>query len=328
MSNKLFKLKEWLTLDEAADYISVAIGEPVLVKDILRLALDKHLVLSVDFVNHTEGVEGELVGPEGVKVGDKPAPWFQETLKKIALEKGGDPKEVYEEIVLSLSLGDGLFFNKGEKLSSVTGVWDLPLWGNEHLDVLHKYQKLIGGPQVTLTCLEGTFVRRGSVAFELQEDFDDNEFQKGSKAHGDKLEQLILKNRIDKKTATEIREEYHSDRAAYLEERKDKSRESNYYPAGKLPDDAVYVVRTEEALRFLSSLEERNNQEQPLNTREKNTLLVLLATMCKQASFDWTERGISSAMEQATEELGVHISDDTIRKVLKQIPEAIESRQK
>ena len=48
LMSRLFRLKEWLTLDEAADYISTAIGENVQERDVLRLALDELLILSVD----------------------------------------------------------------------------------------------------------------------------------------------------------------------------------------------------------------------------------------------------------------------------------------
>jgi hypothetical protein len=49
--NKLFKLKKWLTLKQAIDYISVVLDEPVTEADIYRLALDKHLILSLNLVN-------------------------------------------------------------------------------------------------------------------------------------------------------------------------------------------------------------------------------------------------------------------------------------
>ena len=35
--SKLLKLKEWLTLDEAANHISNVLGEPVTLADIYRL---------------------------------------------------------------------------------------------------------------------------------------------------------------------------------------------------------------------------------------------------------------------------------------------------
>lgn len=48
----LFNLKEWLTLEDAAHHLSIMFGEEVTVADVLRLAIDKRLTLSVDFVNH------------------------------------------------------------------------------------------------------------------------------------------------------------------------------------------------------------------------------------------------------------------------------------
>jgi hypothetical protein len=44
---KLLMLKEWLTLDEAAVRLSATAGEPVTESDLLRLAIENHLQLSV-----------------------------------------------------------------------------------------------------------------------------------------------------------------------------------------------------------------------------------------------------------------------------------------
>ena len=48
---KLLKLMEWVTVPDAARYLSILFGEDVSEADVLRLALDGHLTLSVDFVN-------------------------------------------------------------------------------------------------------------------------------------------------------------------------------------------------------------------------------------------------------------------------------------
>ncbi len=47
--SKLFKLKEWLTLSEASERLSVFLGEKVSVADCLQLALDKHITISAIF---------------------------------------------------------------------------------------------------------------------------------------------------------------------------------------------------------------------------------------------------------------------------------------
>ena len=59
--SKLLKLKEWLTTDEAAKRLSISAGEEVTEADILRLALDGHLTLSVYLVNHAKALTGRFV---------------------------------------------------------------------------------------------------------------------------------------------------------------------------------------------------------------------------------------------------------------------------
>ena len=101
--SKLFKLKEWLTLDEAANYIAASIGEDVYEKDILRLVLDKHLTLSVDLVNHSQGIKCDLVGPEGFKTMPSIGGGFSEMLIELAKEHGNyDPAHNYDEVPICL----------------------------------------------------------------------------------------------------------------------------------------------------------------------------------------------------------------------------------
>ena len=59
--NKLFKLKEWLTVPDAARHLAGVFGEEVTEADVLRLCLDGHLTLSVHFVNGTSACLGKLV---------------------------------------------------------------------------------------------------------------------------------------------------------------------------------------------------------------------------------------------------------------------------
>ena len=58
--SKLFALKSWFTLFDASEYLSKALGEPVAEADILRLALDQKLKMSVVFV---DGVLARLLTP-------------------------------------------------------------------------------------------------------------------------------------------------------------------------------------------------------------------------------------------------------------------------
>ena len=58
--SKLFQLKEWLNISEAARHLSIVFREQVAEADVLRLALDRQLTLSVNFVNHRARGEKRL----------------------------------------------------------------------------------------------------------------------------------------------------------------------------------------------------------------------------------------------------------------------------
>lgn len=149
---KLFKLKEWLTVPEAASHLSTMLSEGVSEADVLRLALDGHITLSANFINHAVACIGKIV-PES----DAPkieGPFGTEMARGVALTTG-------KRIVLDAGV------------VTIRGVFDLPMIGNERLDVEHLYQKLTDGPDITLTGLDGAFVtQEGDRIFQLQEFFE------------------------------------------------------------------------------------------------------------------------------------------------------------
>lgn len=69
-------------------------------------------------------------------------------------------------------------------------------------------------------------------------------------------------------------------------------------------------------------------EPKPLTTNEKNTLLTLIAVLGDYAGLDVNARGAAKNISKLTEEFGAPITDDTIIKVLKAIPLALESRMK
>lgn len=108
--SKLFKLKEWLTLEETAKYLSNSFGEEVTKADVLRLALDGQLVLSVYFI-------GNIVA----KIGE--------------IQNSSDDLK-------SIKIGDQITYSLPE-YESLNGIWDLPMTGGEKFDVEFLYRKLI-----------------------------------------------------------------------------------------------------------------------------------------------------------------------------------------
>lgn len=291
--SKLFNLREWLTLDEAAKHLSIVFGEEVTRTDVMRFALDGHLTLSVDFVNHADARQGRLVPLEQ-------CPLMICTKLEIALaantswirKKGvfqADIPNLDREILDGLQSGDlfitpdALVFGEGEflilndEVTSIRGIWDLTMKGAEALDVEHLYQAETGGPEVTLTTLEGPFVRRGGIVSQLQEDFEQNAYCPGSKAQGEEIERRIADEELTKSQADELRQKYAEKRKIFLDQRKSKTRAQCCFPAGKLPDDAVYVIRTAALREFEESVfgAETGKKKQP-SKREESSLLNII----------------------------------------------------
>lgn len=310
--SKLFKLKEWLTIEEAAKHLSTVLGEDVAIADIYRLALDGHLVLSMSFPNHTYGNLGQVVGIEQAKRFNPPAGLFAE-IHKI------NPEDEPEEIVVADYIGNEQFINWNEAVNLISGVWDLPMVASEKIDVEFVYHQITGGPYIELVGIDGAFVKRGDVYCRLVESWDDNEYQKGSLAAKRQLEKLVANGEIPEENIEPMWEKFRADRKEYLAERDSYPRHKDYYPAGGLPKDGVYVVRTAAIVDFLTAINETPANEKPLSTKERNSLLTLIAALCREAKYDLNQRGIAPSLAKATEELGKPLSDDTIRGILKQV---------
>lgn len=63
-------------------------------------------------------------------------------------------------------------------------------------------------------------------------------------------------------------------------------------------------------------------------TKEKRTLLTIIASLCKHAGIDCEQRGAAQRLRQLTEKLGAPLDDGTIARVLEQLPDALAARMK
>jgi hypothetical protein len=189
-----------------------------------------------------------------------------ETISKLPVEDWSK----YYYFLRSTQVENDKFINLEERAGPIEGLWDLPMFGAERLDIENKYQALSGGPRVTLHNIDGVFLVQGDTVC------------------------LVHDNRD--------------------------------YPSSTIPDDFLLVVKTDELRAFEVNLS--NNVSKPLNTTERNTLLTIIAAFCKYESINPSARDTTSQLVQMTEDLGAPISDDTIRKVLHQIPNALEARRK
>lgn len=63
-----------------------------------------------------------------------------------------------------------------------------------------------------------------------------------------------------------------------------------------------------------------------VSTRTRRTYLTIIASLCKSCAIDPKARGASQRIKEATQNLGSPVDDGTIQSMLREIPDAVESR--
>ena len=319
--SKLLRLKDWLTLEDAAKHLSIMFGEDVAKADILRLALDGRLTLSTNLLNGAKARCGPIVAREKAKYFEVPSDLRAAALAKSPEEYQGS----YVKLPHGVPLITGDVIELADDIVYLQGVYDLPMIGNERLDVEHEYQFLTDGPPVTLHGFDGAFVSGGDGTYcQLQESYDENEFRPGSLAQGRKLEGHIERDGLDADAADELRAKHKADRELFKKRRAENPPRENYFPAGGLPSDSVLVVRSAALIGLHNAssapeISERKTHE--LGTRERETLLKLVIGMAIEGYRHSPEAARSDAPAEIASDLakhGISVTDDTVRKWLKE----------
>lgn len=195
--------------------------------------------------------------------------------------------------------GHRVFFEDGVMIGE--GIWDLPMLGGEFVDIDTLHKTATGEESWERSRTNAVILKKNSIFCKLK----CLELNSGKGSHvipeGEALD--MTEKRIDCLTL-------------------------NYY-------SHTIVIRKEELNRFISSLDDEQSvkpeiteEAKPFTARERNTLLTLVGALCKEAKIDPTLRGVSASVKAMTELVGAPISDDTIRKIFKEIPAALEKRQK
>lgn len=104
----------------------------------------------------------------------------------------------------------------------------------------------------------------------------------------------------------------------------------NFYPIFELPDPSEVVISKAEIEKFEQQFAEPEPEPKPLATNERNTLLVLIAALCKKSGIDPASRTAAGELTQLARASGINvdIDRDTVKDKLKQIPDALGARGK
>lgn len=293
--SKLNKFKEYFTLLKSAEYLLEKTGEKISEADLLEMSIMGNLQISLHLSE----------------------PVLARTCKLIDHPLGGGH--------LIKFVSDSGIVGAGDNVVS------LGMLGAE-VDYLLKCYKLktdeVFSGRKKNVVPKGFFVESRNGFFSLLQDYDLNPDLEGSKAYFQKYKSAIELNDLvcEQDTYALQREEFLS--SAFNIEREGKILVESSEP----PKASHLVIKISELDKFIEKInagyDENTLDEKPLATRERNTLLVLIATLCKEADIDYEARGIAGAIEKMTELEGTKISDDKIREILKLLPDAVESRKK
>lgn len=92
----------------------------------------------------------------------------------------------------------------------------------------------------------------------------------------------------------------------------------------------IHSLRVEnESLKRRLEAVEKGGQERvdrPITTRQRRTLLTIISALCDYSAIKPNERGAAGQIAAMTDEIGASITAETIAGLLKEIPEALETR--
>ena len=323
--SKLFKLKKFVTIEEAVRYLSSSLEEPLSLSDIYRLVIDKHLILSVRLINQAYAIKGKIVSG---KDGDL----IQLEADLITGEVLDAPYSVYiDDDAIPVDANTWFLFDG--KIHIVDGIWDLVMIGVESLEIERWYQNEVNGPKPIVADAMGLYLKQGEVVCRLQkESFDKEEENLADiecelkfilESKGLSFENFLARdndNFCDDLSEDEV------DQILFLLDlmRKPANDIRNYEDSFCLADHSCqFVIKTTELTRFLQSLQDEPpalpQVEQILSVKERKTLLTVIGALLKEQKIEPSERGVTSAIKRMTEIAGTPITENTIRKILGQV---------
>jgi hypothetical protein len=272
--SKLFKLKNWLTIEEAARHLSGAFTESVTEADVLRLALDERLKLSVNFVN-------PVVVKLGTRVAKEDVPYEE------VIGKNGKKYRTYISTQHVTDDGEIYIFDARDPDYTLRGICDIQMADGLRLEVERRFQSMTGGPKVTERPEYGVLIDTVEKEFCQFEMFLDESEIPDAVATGTFLMKQLAASPLSpaeqgdliKKMLGVVR------------------RTSEYCLVDRLPDEMVLVVRQNALTEFVRSVSATPVQsEKSLDKRKESAYLNTIAVLLELIQTPKPDRGTAAAV--------------------------------
>lgn len=326
----LLRLKPFFTLEEAATYLSNTFDEGISLATLYQLIADKRLALSVRVVNQVYALKGQIF-----ECSDGDLVEF-----KVDLATGKVLEKPYFDYVTddnSIPVSSKEWFVFDNKAHVIDGIWDFAMIGEGSLKIEDLYQNEVNGPVPIFTDTWGFYIKQGDIVCRLIT---------RSKERFCKIQESIDE---EYEFRASLRDMSVCDFTSFIEEHPDMLSEDeigmldhfNYLI--NLSDDSLdlyedsrhldenscqLIIKANELSKLIQSLDMEVAPQRQRNeslSKERPTFLLLLYILLKEQGIEPYKRGVTSSIRLMTENTGYPLSQNTIRSVLGQICNALDS---
>jgi hypothetical protein len=287
MSLKLSRLKKWLTLEDSAKYLSLLTREEVTTNDLLQVALQGDITLSINLVNSYPAQIGPKVSLWDARLFRMPL------LKELAAGKSfeemkGEKKRVFIDALVDAASNENHSSRDNTKAEAVlmrnretdaAGQSDEGYAVQFRGDLLPDYSGVLEFDRDAIHSITGIWDLSmvGAESLDIEDRFYDG--IDGPGVEWIKLCGVILKHPSVNQWANLVE---------HFKDGQDKPTPQDYFPSEELPEREPIVIRREELQRFADSLNEPEattppgqKGDRPLGTRERNNYLKVIRALCE-----------------------------------------------
>lgn len=287
------QLKKWLTIDDAANYLSALFAEPVEPKDILQLALEKHLKLSLNFTKIVDVMEVVISQ-------------FSETPSESSTDNFGQVNFEDKSYHVSTS----------PQLIKIDGLWDLKLFGSGEDYIKARLLNFLEVNSQVQNTDSGIYIERDNKTYCLYEKHKDYD-EKNSLFLLDSFFENVIKLEN-----TGLDDGYYKPMPIIP---------SHAFLAVSLKSlkDFEHQVEIEDSQ---VSKNKKITDIESIHPKERTTFLIIIAALAKKAGIDIDNEialpETAKKINRFVDEIGFEFKLSTVQSKLEEIPEAMERSRK
>lgn len=295
--NKLLKLKQYLSINDSADYLSATLEETVSVADIYELSLEGHLAISIRLTNQAYAKKVDLA-PELELTSSEERFWAVQANK------------VDEQVHI---------FN---------GLYDLAMIGEERFELRKLYQHEVEGDSPVLSELGGFYVKHDGCIYKLLESLPLTKSEESQILKEARLESLLKSKGLtsqsqfdDPLTVFENLSINEIEQVAELISPFNDSENNSSIPLDR--HSYQLVLKTTELQRFISQISSPSasdiSEEKPIHPPEKRSYLKFISVLLNELKIKPTQKGISTSLRFMIDGMGISLCNNTVRKILSEV---------